>query len=205
VSSRFWSCLGGGYAMRAAATDPRIKAVAGIAGGYNSPSHFADQMRAAAHRRVLGTFLAATTRNCRLWRPVASYGRRRTVRLLRHRPIDVTVLGEPGHPRVAALPDDLRCLGCGSAPVCHSAAHRARRGRGVLRQCLPANCTRALRGQKRPIGSTPASTSTLRVPKMTSALVTRAGPIEPPRLTASAFVDRRSGRAVCCYAKRVSR
>ncbi|MDT5029438.1 MAG: uncharacterized protein QOE61_5864 [Micromonosporaceae bacterium] len=36
--------------MRAAATDPRIKAVTGIAGGYNSPSHFADQMCTAAYR-----------------------------------------------------------------------------------------------------------------------------------------------------------
>ncbi len=32
--------------------------MAGIAGGYYSPSHFADQMRAAAYGRVLGTFLA---------------------------------------------------------------------------------------------------------------------------------------------------
>ncbi|GAA2584658.1 alpha/beta hydrolase [Winogradskya consettensis] len=33
-------CLGGGYALRAAATDPRIGAVAGIAGAYNSPARF---------------------------------------------------------------------------------------------------------------------------------------------------------------------
>ncbi|MCZ7423555.1 alpha/beta hydrolase [Verrucosispora sp. WMMA2121] len=33
-------CLGGGYAVRAAATDPRIRAVVGIAGGYNSPVRF---------------------------------------------------------------------------------------------------------------------------------------------------------------------
>ena len=31
-------CLGGGYALRFAAFDPRIRAVAGIAGGYNSPA-----------------------------------------------------------------------------------------------------------------------------------------------------------------------
>src|SRR3954471_11949168 len=31
-------CLGGGYAVRAAATDSRVKAVAGIAGAYNSPA-----------------------------------------------------------------------------------------------------------------------------------------------------------------------
>lgn len=33
-------CLGGGYAVRAAATDPRIGAVVGIAGAYNSPVRF---------------------------------------------------------------------------------------------------------------------------------------------------------------------
>jgi fermentation-respiration switch protein FrsA (DUF1100 family) len=33
-------CLGGGYAVKAAATDPRIRAVVGIAGGYNSPARF---------------------------------------------------------------------------------------------------------------------------------------------------------------------
>lgn len=34
-------CLGGGYAVRAAAQDPRIEAVVGIAGAYNSPARFA--------------------------------------------------------------------------------------------------------------------------------------------------------------------
>jgi fermentation-respiration switch protein FrsA (DUF1100 family) len=34
-------CLGGGYAVSAAATDPRVRAVAGIAGAYNSPAWFA--------------------------------------------------------------------------------------------------------------------------------------------------------------------
>jgi fermentation-respiration switch protein FrsA (DUF1100 family) len=33
-------CLGGGYAVRAAVTDPRIRAVVGIAGAYNSPVRF---------------------------------------------------------------------------------------------------------------------------------------------------------------------
>jgi len=33
-------CLGGGYAVKAAATDPRLKAVVGIAGAYNSPARF---------------------------------------------------------------------------------------------------------------------------------------------------------------------
>ncbi|MER7283478.1 alpha/beta hydrolase [Dactylosporangium sp. NPDC000244] len=39
-------CLGGGYAVRAAAQDPRVRAVAGIAGGYNSPE-LSDGYRAA--------------------------------------------------------------------------------------------------------------------------------------------------------------
>ncbi|MFG1922792.1 alpha/beta hydrolase [Cryptosporangium sp. NPDC048952] len=46
-------CLGGGYALTAAATDPRIRAVVGIAGGYNSPAHFAD----ANYRTTLRGFL----------------------------------------------------------------------------------------------------------------------------------------------------
>jgi fermentation-respiration switch protein FrsA (DUF1100 family) len=52
-------CLGGGYAVRAAATDPRVRAVAGIAGGYNSPVRFAAQLGAAAYRDALGSFLAS--------------------------------------------------------------------------------------------------------------------------------------------------
>lgn len=50
-------CLGGGYAVRAAATDPRIKAVAGIAGAYNSPAWFADGMGLGTYRSALGSFL----------------------------------------------------------------------------------------------------------------------------------------------------
>ena len=50
-------CLGGGYAVRAAATDPRVKAVAGIAGAYNSPAWFAEQMGADAYRTALARFL----------------------------------------------------------------------------------------------------------------------------------------------------
>ena len=30
-------CLGGGYAVRAAAFDPRVRAIAGVGGAYNSP------------------------------------------------------------------------------------------------------------------------------------------------------------------------
>jgi uncharacterized protein len=46
-------CLGGGYAMRAAATDPRVTAVAGIAGAYNSPAWFAERMGVEAYRQAL--------------------------------------------------------------------------------------------------------------------------------------------------------
>lgn len=46
-------CLGGGYAVRAAAADPRVKAVAGIAGGYNSPAQMLQAMGAGAYRDVL--------------------------------------------------------------------------------------------------------------------------------------------------------
>jgi len=51
-------CLGGGYAVRASATDPRITAVAGIAGGYNSPAHLVDRMGIDAYRGALDGFLA---------------------------------------------------------------------------------------------------------------------------------------------------
>jgi dienelactone hydrolase len=49
-------CLGGGYAVRAAAADPRIHAVVGIAGAYNSPVRFsADD--ADGYRRALTSFI----------------------------------------------------------------------------------------------------------------------------------------------------
>ncbi|GAA3454493.1 alpha/beta hydrolase [Dactylosporangium matsuzakiense] len=48
-------CLGGGYAVRAAAQDPRIRAVAGIAGGYNSPESFAADPD--GYRAALASFL----------------------------------------------------------------------------------------------------------------------------------------------------
>lgn len=50
-------CLGGGYAVRAAATDPRVKAVAAIAGAYNSPAWFAEHMGVDAYRAGLARFL----------------------------------------------------------------------------------------------------------------------------------------------------
>ncbi|GAA0388250.1 hypothetical protein Acor_53640 [Acrocarpospora corrugata] len=48
-------CLGGGYAVRAAAGDPRVKAVAGIAGAYNSPAHMAKDVD--SYRSALASFL----------------------------------------------------------------------------------------------------------------------------------------------------
>jgi uncharacterized protein len=50
-------CLGGGYAIRAAAGDPRIRAVAGIAGGYNSPAEMAASMGIGEYRSALGALL----------------------------------------------------------------------------------------------------------------------------------------------------
>jgi fermentation-respiration switch protein FrsA (DUF1100 family) len=51
-------CLGAGYAMRAAATDPRVQAVAGIAGAYNSPAWFAGRMGLASYRSALADMLS---------------------------------------------------------------------------------------------------------------------------------------------------
>src|SRR5688572_7271970 len=50
-------CLGGGYAVRAAAFDPRVRAVAGVAGGYNSPAAFARAMGIDGYRSVLARFV----------------------------------------------------------------------------------------------------------------------------------------------------
>jgi uncharacterized protein len=50
-------CLGGGYAVRAAAADPRVKAVAGIAGGYNSPAAMLQAMGAGPYRSALAAAL----------------------------------------------------------------------------------------------------------------------------------------------------
>ena len=50
-------CLGGGYAMRAAAADPRVRAVAGVAGGYNSPQMLAREMGTGPYRAALASFL----------------------------------------------------------------------------------------------------------------------------------------------------
>jgi uncharacterized protein len=50
-------CLGGGYAVRAAAADPRVAAVAGIAGAYNSPAWFAGRMGIETYRAALASFI----------------------------------------------------------------------------------------------------------------------------------------------------
>jgi uncharacterized protein len=50
-------CLGGGYAVRAAAADPRIRAVAGIAGAYNSPARF-HASDPDGYRAAIGSFIA---------------------------------------------------------------------------------------------------------------------------------------------------
>jgi len=52
-------CLGGGYAVKAAAFDPRTRAVAGVAGGYNSPAAFARSMGIDEYRSVLARFIDA--------------------------------------------------------------------------------------------------------------------------------------------------
>jgi fermentation-respiration switch protein FrsA (DUF1100 family) len=46
-------CLGGGYAVRAAAFDRRVAAVASVAGAFNSPAWFRDQMGAAAYQATI--------------------------------------------------------------------------------------------------------------------------------------------------------
>jgi uncharacterized protein len=50
-------CLGGGYVIRAAAADPRVRAVAAIAGGYNSPAQMARAMGIDAYRAALAAAL----------------------------------------------------------------------------------------------------------------------------------------------------
>ena len=50
-------CLGGGYAVRAAAADPRVKAVAGIAGAYNSPALMLRAMGAGPYKAALAAAL----------------------------------------------------------------------------------------------------------------------------------------------------
>jgi uncharacterized protein len=49
-------CLGGGYALRFSAFDPRVKALVGVAGGYNDPKAMRDGMGAENYRQTLAHF-----------------------------------------------------------------------------------------------------------------------------------------------------
>ncbi|MBB2947726.1 hypothetical protein FB565_007497 [Actinoplanes lutulentus] len=49
-------CLGGGYALKAAATDPRLRAAVGIAGAYNSPIRFSAG-NPAGYRQAITSFI----------------------------------------------------------------------------------------------------------------------------------------------------
>jgi fermentation-respiration switch protein FrsA (DUF1100 family) len=46
-------CLGGGYAVRAGAFDPRVRAIAGVGGAYNSPHRIKAAMGAGGYRGLL--------------------------------------------------------------------------------------------------------------------------------------------------------
>jgi fermentation-respiration switch protein FrsA (DUF1100 family) len=48
-------CLGGGYAVRAAAFDPRVRAVAGVGGAYNSPHRLRSALGPDGFRERLGS------------------------------------------------------------------------------------------------------------------------------------------------------
>jgi uncharacterized protein len=51
-------CLGGGYAVRAAAFDPRVRAVAGVGGAYNSPLRLREAMGPDGFRRMISAAVA---------------------------------------------------------------------------------------------------------------------------------------------------
>jgi len=51
-------CLGGGYALRFAAFDPRVKVFAGVAGAYNTPYAMRSGMGPEPYRQTLGSFTA---------------------------------------------------------------------------------------------------------------------------------------------------
>jgi uncharacterized protein len=52
-------CLGGGYALKFAAFDPRVKVFAGIAGAYNTPYAMRSGMGRDGYRQALASFTAA--------------------------------------------------------------------------------------------------------------------------------------------------
>src|SRR5262249_55757922 len=58
-------CLGGGYALRFAGFDPRVKAAALIAGGYNDPHELRRGMGFEAYRTELERFAAVAERQYR--------------------------------------------------------------------------------------------------------------------------------------------
>lgn len=62
-------CLGGGYAVRAAATDPRIRAVATVAGCFNDPSAFRTGMGVDGYRETLRRFSEQLTADARSGEP----------------------------------------------------------------------------------------------------------------------------------------
>src|SRR5215470_3252428 len=51
-------CLGGGYALKFAAFDPRVRVFAGIAGAYNTPYAMRSGMGADRYRQALASFTA---------------------------------------------------------------------------------------------------------------------------------------------------
>ncbi len=55
-------CLGGGYALRFAAVDPRVRACAVVAGCFNDPAAFRDGMGADGYRNVLADLAQVATR-----------------------------------------------------------------------------------------------------------------------------------------------
>ncbi len=55
-------CLGGGYALRFAAFDPRVRALVTVAGGYNDPHAMRAAMGAEAYRAVLTEQVAVAAR-----------------------------------------------------------------------------------------------------------------------------------------------
>ena len=55
-------CLGGGYALRFAAFDPRVRALVTVAGGYNDPQAMRAGMGAASYRSFLSEQMALAAR-----------------------------------------------------------------------------------------------------------------------------------------------
>ena len=55
-------CLGGGYALRFSAFDPRVRALVTVAGGYNDPQAMRSGMGTASYRTVLADQMAVAAR-----------------------------------------------------------------------------------------------------------------------------------------------